>query len=101
MAFRNQSSPTLKRLQPSLTEAQLSVWDRAFVDHSSYQVDVLDPVIGLVNPDRVRVDCAIVRTFVPRDGGVARTVTTRPAVIVLDRDGDSWVISSVRGQGWQ
>ena len=99
-AFRNQSSAALKRLQPSLTDSQLAVWDRLFVDHTSYFVEVIGPVTSPVRPDRVRVDGAIIRNIVPRDGGAPRRIETKPATIVLDRDRDGWVITDVRGPNW-
>ena len=100
-AFENLSSASLKRLQPSLTEEQLTVWDRAFADNAYYQVEIASRQISLVSRTRARVDCTITRRFTPKQGGAPRSLTAKPTVIVLDRIAGGWQISSVRGPGWQ
>jgi serine/threonine-protein kinase len=96
-AFDTRSTVAVKAIFPSLTRAQLTLYDRQFLDNSVVRVTIGTPRISMVSATRARVDCSITRAFTPIQGAPRQT-TTR-SVIVLDRFDGGWLISDVRPPG--
>lgn len=98
-AFRNASTPALKRVQPSISREQLAVFDRRFLDNVSYIVKVRNERITFDSPTTARVTCLLDEDYTPFAGEPQHV--SAPASIDLALDGSSWVVTRVRSQNWR
>ncbi len=98
-AFQELSTPELRRITPAMTQQQLAVWDRTFLDSSSYNVRVTRNRLTLLSDDRVRIEGSITQNSVSKTGS-PRSLKT-PVVMELQKSDGDWLIVSIRGNGWQ
>ena len=97
-AIANQSTAGLRKIQPTLTQAEMSIYDHSFTDSQSYVVRLSSERVYPESPTRVRVECLIEREVSPI-GGAPRRRSGR-AEFVLEKGAEGWVINGFRRPDW-
>jgi hypothetical protein len=97
-AFAGQSTPELRRLQPSLDSRQLALYDSRFLGSKAFAVEFSDLRLRATSPQRVVVACSIERDITLDDDSHRRH--TGRATLVVEHDGERWRITGFRPPIW-
>jgi hypothetical protein len=97
-AFQDESTPGLRRIQPSLTQDDLAVYQRQFLNNRSVTVRLGNVRIVPVSSTRVEVYCSITREIVPERGTPRRQ--SGNARLALEIEEGTWLIRDLRAPGW-
>lgn len=97
-AFANQSTPELRRLQPSLDTRQLALYESRFLDVKAFVVELRNARLRQVAPGRVAVTCTIQRDITLADD--SHRVHSGPALVTVERDGNRWRVAALQAPSW-
>ena len=97
-AFANQSTPELRRLQPSLDNRQLALYESRFLDVKAFVVQLQNLRFRLVSTGRVAINCVIQRDVTLPDD--SHRVHSGAAIVTVERDGDHWRIVALQAPSW-
>lgn len=97
-AFASQSTPELRRLQPSLQGAELALYESRFLGSRAYKVQLRNVRLRPVSTLRVAVSCTIEREITLDDD--SRRQHSGSAALTVERDGEQWRVASFKTPSW-
>jgi hypothetical protein len=97
-AFANQSTPELRRLQPSLQDRHLALYESRFLGSKAFVVHVRGIRLRPISPSRVAVACTLHREITLDDD--SRREHTGAATLTVERDAEAWRIASFQPPSW-
>lgn len=82
-----------------MSRPEILIWDRRFIDHSSYGVKVTSERVSFVSSTRAEVNCTFDETLVPKRGEPSQR--SHRVNIELEKGDAGWRIVTLRSPTWR